>query len=421
MSLHDYVVALKPKTSAVVLHGGFATEGESQPLVKKGNSLNELRFPASVPTRLPDGRYEAGTYGTGASAVELLDSADVADGMFTSPLRLRARFTWSQENLDRELANGTSIIVNTRRLQPRAIKAEVGMKGFPSYLDGRALQATNEDAFEELADLFGRERVFSTPKPSNLLKTLLQSVSVLEDQAVLDFFAGSGTLAHAAIKASAIDGVRRPFVIVDLGGFFMTVTVPRVMKVAYAAEWEDGRPAGLPDGDEVAAAPRVMKLVSLESYDDALSSVETTDEHVLNGLLDQAVERSPALLNVERLAHPFEYEIKTLTDDGPRTHAADLVETFNLAYGVHVQRIQIWTSEADARPYRAVIGYKDGTRLLILWRDMTGLDPAVERRFLEGRIEAGAYDEVLINGDSAVPAVRSLDPIFKRLIEEEDR
>jgi len=52
---------------------------------------------------------------------------------------------------------------------------------------------------------------------------------------------------------------------------------------------------------------------------------------------------------------------------------------------------------------------------------MTGLDPAVERRFLEGRIEAGAYDEVLINGDSAVPAVRSLDPIFKRLIEEEDR
>jgi len=61
--------------------------------------------------------------------------------------------------------------------------------------------------------------------------------------------------------------------------------------------------------------------------------------------------------------------------------------------------------------------------VLVLWRDMEGLDAEVERRFLEPRIRAAdpGYDEVWINGDSAIPGVHSLDPVFKRLIEEEEK
>lgn len=143
----------------------------------------------------------------------------------------------------------------------------------------------------------------------------------------------------------------------------------------------------------------------------------------LGGAFDRAVEESQGLLNSDGLERPSGYEIEVLTDDGPRTQKVDLVETFNLVHGVHVERIQVWTNEVDRRRYRAVSGHKDGHRLLILWRDMVEppLDPQVERTFLEERIEPGAYDEVLINGDSAVPGITSLDPIFKRLIEEEDR
>jgi len=207
----------------------------------------------------------------------------------------------------------------------------------------------------------------------------------------------------------------------DSGSHFETVLVPRLTKVAYAPDWNDGKPERLPSGDEVDRSPRVLKIQRLESYEDAIHNLESTRSG-LDGLFSDAVDRSLSLLSAERLEQPWAYQIEVLTDDGPRKQKVDLVETFNLVYGVHVERIQVWTNEADRRWYRAVIGQKGGHRLLILWRDMVEppLDPQVERTFLEERIEPGAYDEVLINGDSAVPGVTSLDPIFKRLIEEED-
>jgi hypothetical protein len=50
---------------------------------------------------------------------------------------------------------------------------------------------------------------------------------------------------------------------------------------------------------------------------------------------------------------------------------------------------------------------------------MEGIDPAVERAFLEERVSG--YDRVLINGDCAVPGIESLDPLFKRLMEARER
>jgi hypothetical protein len=49
---------------------------------------------------------------------------------------------------------------------------------------------------------------------------------------------------------------------------------------------------------------------------------------------------------------------------------------------------------------------------------MKDLDPVVERGFLEGKLKAeGPFDEVLINGDTATPGIKSLDGLFKRLLE----
>jgi hypothetical protein len=95
------------------------------------------------------------------------------------------------------------------------------------------------------------------------------------------------------------------------------------------------------------------------------------------------------------------------------------VETFNLLNGLHVERLETWVNDKDARQYRAVKGRnRDGQRVLVLWRDMKGLDPATERRFLEGKLKSeGPFDEVLINGDTATPGIKSLDGLFKRLLE----
>lgn len=57
--------------------------------------------------------------------------------------------------------------------------------------------STNEQAKEDLKELFGGVAVFDTPKPVELLSYLL-GISIKEG-IVLDFFAGSGVVAHAAM------------------------------------------------------------------------------------------------------------------------------------------------------------------------------------------------------------------------------
>nr|WP_232958842.1 site-specific DNA-methyltransferase [Corynebacterium marambiense] len=74
--------------------------------------------------------------------------------------------------------------------------------------------ALSELGKNDLAEL-GMEEYFSYPKPTELLK-LLVSAAMPADGTVLDFFAGSGTTAHAVLKLNAGDGGRRRCISVQL-------------------------------------------------------------------------------------------------------------------------------------------------------------------------------------------------------------
>jgi len=56
---------------------------------------------------------------------------------------------------------------------------------------------------------------FSTPKPTRLVKKMLQ-IATKEDSIVLDFFSGSTTTAHAVMELNAEDGGNRKFIMVQL-------------------------------------------------------------------------------------------------------------------------------------------------------------------------------------------------------------
>jgi len=58
----------------------------------------------------------------------------------------------------------------------------------------------------------------------------------------LDFFAGSGTTAHAVINLNREDGGRRKYILVEMGQYFDTVLKPRIQKVVYADTWKNGKP-----------------------------------------------------------------------------------------------------------------------------------------------------------------------------------
>jgi adenine-specific DNA-methyltransferase len=74
---------------------------------------------------------------------------------------------------------------------------------------------TNKEASLELKDLFDGEACFQTPKPLRLLRRICD-LGADRDGIVLDFFAGSGTTAHAVFAANVADSGARRFLLVQL-------------------------------------------------------------------------------------------------------------------------------------------------------------------------------------------------------------
>lgn len=76
---------------------------------------------------------------------------------------------------------------------------------------------TTRSGSDEIAALFKKKKVFSYPKPTALLKALVRYGSATAtDAIVLDFFAGSGTAAHATMQLNAEDSGNRRCISVQL-------------------------------------------------------------------------------------------------------------------------------------------------------------------------------------------------------------
>ena len=75
----------------------------------------------------------------------------------------------------------------------------------------------NSDGQRALTDLMGAPKLVDHPKPVGLLEKIIDSVSRPNDgDLILDFFAGSGTTAHAVMKVNSSDGGNRRFIQVQL-------------------------------------------------------------------------------------------------------------------------------------------------------------------------------------------------------------
>lgn len=92
------------------------------------------------------------------------------------------------------------------------------------YLEGRTKRPSplwddldgNKKATIEIRELFG-DKVFSNPKPTAFIRRILQMVFGEERSGIiLDFFAGSGTTAHAVFGQNVTDGCNRRTILVQL-------------------------------------------------------------------------------------------------------------------------------------------------------------------------------------------------------------
>lgn len=91
-------------------------------------------------------------------------------------------------------------------------------------------EVSNKDAADEMEIILGNKKIFSTPKPVDLIATLLQ-LSVSKDAIILDSFAGSGTTAHAVLNLNKKDSGNRRFILVEMMDYADAITAERVKRV----------------------------------------------------------------------------------------------------------------------------------------------------------------------------------------------
>ncbi|WP_233978772.1 MULTISPECIES: site-specific DNA-methyltransferase [Pectobacterium] len=70
-----------------------------------------------------------------------------------------------------------------------------------------------EKATNEIIKIFGK-KIFDTPKPLKFIKAIIESMAK-PDAIILDFFAGSGTTAHAAALLNTIDNGSRKTILIE--------------------------------------------------------------------------------------------------------------------------------------------------------------------------------------------------------------
>ena len=207
----EYVLCYTKYPSSTKFRGLSKTSVSNNGLMNQTNSVHQLVFPKNlVDTKLPNGIYPKGKYGTSSYDIELLEDTEVLNGFFVKDVVLMGKFKWGQDYLNQSIKDGTKISIKTKAFSPSYEKAEYEPE-VPWNLINRSFGVdTNETAGTLLSEIMG-ENVFSFPKPVSLIKYL---INFIDAESILDFFAGSGTTLHATMQLNAEDGGHRQCILV---------------------------------------------------------------------------------------------------------------------------------------------------------------------------------------------------------------
>ena len=187
---------------------------------------------------------------------------------------------------------------------------------------------------------------FSYPKSINTVVECTRiALNGYKNGICIDYFAGSGTTAHAIIKQNRENSdMDTKYILCEMGSYFDTVTRPRVEKVIYSPDWKDGKPVSRQ------GISQCFKYMRLEQYEDTLNNLELKQQqmsaqfedgssfkesYMLSYMLD--VETRDSLLNLKMFENPFAMTLKTTKDNELVETPVDMVETFNYLIGLNVE------------------------------------------------------------------------------------
>jgi adenine-specific DNA-methyltransferase len=407
-------------------------------IVKNGpaNPKSEIVLPVGFPADFEEGEIVPNR----ANYPKFSKSVKVRHWKLVEPLVITSG--WSSRNLiDEFIQNGmhpikdgkdaltTFVVKNTGA--PYVVKERLKEQGHVLTV------LKNLGSTQSMAgQLRGMGFNFDYPKPIELIQFLVSAFSD-KKSIVADFFAGSGTTAHAIINLNREDEGSRKFILIEMGEYFHTVTKPRVLKVIYSRDWRDGKPVSR------VGSSCLVKVLRLESYEDTLNNLTVTrtnqqsdllalndtfrEQYTLRYLFERETASSASLLNLDLFENPFDYRLDVSAPDSSSVRVStpvDLIETFDFLLGLRVTRR--YTRDG----FRVVEGADaDGSRTLIIWRNAREQDnDALNRFFTEQDYGAQGFHLVYANGDHTLGMTRGdgetwqdrmIEMDFKRLMFEE--
>lgn len=343
-------------------------------------------------------------------------------------------FSRKPETLQKMIEKGDIIFGDDETIQPR-------YKMYLSTVTKKQLNSVIYESKKGTTDLKKMGLSFPYCHAVSFYDTILSKAAKGPDDIILDFFAGSGTTGHAVICDNRSSDNGKKYILVEMGEYFETVTMPRMKKVVYAPEWKDGLPKHRDKG-----IPQIIKYMRLESYEDALSNIELSDNGgQLAALLSEdyqirymveymfAHESRDSLLDIEAFNNPFAYTMKITEKNECKERPVDLCETFNYLIGLTVtsqSAISYFLSKPAETPayegavelvsdisgqyaFRQIKGtLPDGRRALVIWRtvtdDVIASNAALDAYFTTYRSQAEdrKYDVIFVNGDSNLENLR---------------
>ena len=437
---HEYVIYSIP-LGADLLRGNVLESSERvRGFRRSGTGENNFRAgrPNSFYAVLVDPRskeimgFEPPPSGTGYPTDSTADGwirvyplGDRAAGNVQNPERV---WSLSYESAPPALAEGrlrcTEDIV-IQRLYTDSERREL----LPSIWRGAEFSAV-ANGTNLLQSIFNDASAFSYPKSVRTVQRAVDSMTHGHPGGVaLDYFAGSGTTAHAVINLNREDDGNRKYILVEMGEYFHTVLLPRIKKVVYSKDWKDGKPIARDTG-----ISHALKYLRLESYEDALANLELSrttqqadllnsdsamrEQYMLSYMLDVESRGSQSLLNIQSFRNPNQYKLKVERNGETQLVNVDLPETFNWLLGLTVKHIDV------IRGVRVIDGKNPkGDRVLVLWRNMDEMDnDKLDQWFQKQNYNTREleYDIFYVNGDNNLENLRRPDQTWKvRLIEEE--
>jgi adenine-specific DNA-methyltransferase len=223
----------------------------------------------------------------------------------------------------------------------------------------------SEYGTKTLQDLFTESITTKFKYPKSLylvIECLKSSLPAKKNGMILDYFAGSGTTAHAVMNLNRADGGKRKYILVEMGEYFDTIILPRIKKVAFSDKWKDGKP------NSSAGMSHFVKYYDLEQYEDVLRSAHYADADLFHNPYEDPYHSYVFLRDLKML------DSVEIDEEQNKAHFyperlypdIDLAETLSQRRGKWIKRI---TAE--------YVEFQDGERMSLTDPDWQTIKPLV--------------------------------------------